>query len=136
MPLLARLQEAGHRLALPAIAEDGLLFRSYLINDPLQRGPLNTHEPFSTQALCQPDVILVPLLGFDDRLMRLGQGAGFYDRTLEKLRRAGPVLAIGIAFSCQRSDTPIPSEPHDQPLDFVITEQRVYAAPLETHTKN
>ena len=136
MPALTRLQEKGHALALPCIQQDGLLFRSYHLHDPLQTGPLNTREPFSTQDLCQPDVVLVPLLGFDDRLMRLGQGAGFYDRTLEKLRSAGPVLAIGIAFSCQRSDAPIPSEPHDQPLDFVITEQKVYAAPLDGHTKN
>ena len=127
MPALARLEQAGHRLALPCVTGDGLVFRRYRINDPLQTGPLKTSEPLSTEPVCQPTFILVPLLGFDAQLMRLGQGAGFYDRALAAMRQSGPVTAIGIGFSCQRSDQPIPAEPHDQPLDFVVTQEGFFS---------
>jgi 5-formyltetrahydrofolate cyclo-ligase len=126
MPALALLSQAGHSLALPAISQNALLFRAFRIGDPLQIGPLKTLEPAKDQPLCLPTVMLVPLLAFDRNLMRLGQGAGFYDRALAELRRNGPVLAIGIAFSCQMSETPLPAEPHDQGLDLVVTEQAIY----------
>ena len=126
LPALALLSQAGHSLALPAIHQNALLFRAFRIGDPLQNGALKTLEPAEDQPLCSPTVVLVPLLAFDRSLMRLGQGAGFYDRALAELRRQGPVLAIGIAFSCQMSETALPAEPHDQSLDLVVTEQAIY----------
>ena len=126
MPALALLSQAGHALALPAINQNTLIFRAYRIGDPLHNGPLKTLQPAENQPLCSPTVVLVPLLAFDRNLMRLGQGAGFYDRALAELRRNGPVLAIGIAFSCQMSETALPAEPHDQSLDLVVTEQAIY----------
>ena len=51
---------------------------------------------------------------------RLGYGAGFYDRTLEKLRKAKPVVAVGIAYDEQRVDA-VPHESYDQRLDWVLT---------------
>ena len=126
MPALTLLSQAGHALALPAINQNTLIFRSFRIGDPLHNGPLKTLQPAENQPLCSPTVVLVPLLAFDRNLMRLGQGAGFYDRALADLRRNGPVLAIGIAFSCQMSETALPAEPHDQGLDLVVTEQAIY----------
>jgi 5-formyltetrahydrofolate cyclo-ligase len=51
----------------------------------------------------------------------LGYGAGFYDRTLEALRAAGPVTAVGIAYAAQEVDR-VPAGDHDQQLDLVLTE--------------
>ena len=59
-----------------------------------------------------------------DRGGRLGYGGGFYDRTLEGLRRNGPALAIGFAFAAQEADG-LPLEPTDQPLDLIVTEQGI-----------
>jgi len=67
-----------------------------------------------------PSVLLVPLAAFDDRGYRVGYGGGFYDRTLAKLRAAGPATAVGVAFAAQRVDR-VPNEPHDEPLDWILT---------------
>ena len=69
-----------------------------------------------------PKVLVVPMLAFDDRGHRLGYGAGHYDRTLDKLRAEGRVIAYGLAFSAQRVPEPLPAEPTDQPLDTIVTE--------------
>lgn len=73
------------------------------------------------------DLILLPLLGFDDRGNRLGSGAGYYDRALAyRLRRCnwrGPVL-LGVAYACQQLHT-IDAAPTDVPLDGVVTEQGI-----------
>ena len=69
-----------------------------------------------------PETLVVPMLAFDRFGQRLGYGAGHYDRTLAKLRPAGPVLAVGFAFEAQFVEVPLPAEPTDQPLDLVVTE--------------
>ena len=66
-------------------------------------------------------LLLVPLLAFDRAGFRLGYGAGFYDRTLERLRRIKPVTAIGIGFAAQEVET-VPRDRYDEPLDWIVTE--------------
>ncbi len=68
-----------------------------------------------------PQVLIVPLLAYDARGYRLGYGGGFYDRTLEGLRAAGPVIAIGYAFSAQEVPE-VPIDATDQRLDMIVTE--------------
>ena len=72
------------------------------------------------------DLILVPLVAFDEGANRLGMGGGYYDRTLAFRRRRThwhrPRL-LGIAFECQRVDT-LPVRPWDIPLNGVVTETR------------
>jgi 5-formyltetrahydrofolate cyclo-ligase len=74
-----------------------------------------------------PEILIVPLLAFDSEGYRLGYGGGFYDRTLEKLRkgRTRP-LAIGVAFSAQHVAR-VPRDHHDQPLDWIVTEKSAQA---------
>ncbi|WP_407276467.1 5-formyltetrahydrofolate cyclo-ligase [Halothiobacillus sp. DCM-1] len=66
------------------------------------------------------DLIVLPLVGFDAQGHRLGMGAGFYDRTLQYLRRPRPFL-IGVAFACQQVSE-LPADPWDVPLDAIVTE--------------
>jgi 5-formyltetrahydrofolate cyclo-ligase len=73
-----------------------------------------------------PRVLIVPLLAFDARGYRLGYGGGFYDRTLEALRAAGPVTAIGFAYAAQELQR-VPTEPTDQPLDLIVTDEGRFA---------
>jgi len=68
-----------------------------------------------------PRVLIVPLLSFDAQGYRLGYGGGFYDRTLEGLRSAGEVVAVGFAYGVQQVDA-VPLEPTDQRLDMIVTE--------------
>lgn len=74
--------------------------------------------------LLVPEVLIVPLLAFDQRGYRLGYGGGFYDRTLEGLRAKGPVLTIGFGYDQQEVET-VPVEATDQRLDLIVTPERV-----------
>ena len=66
-----------------------------------------------------PDTLIVPLVGFDRALNRLGYGGGFYDRTLARLEHAE---AVGYAFAAQELRG-IPVEPTDYALDALVTER-------------
>jgi len=77
----------------------------------------------SAQAL-DPDLLFVPLACFDRRGHRIGYGAGHYDRSLAALRASGPVTAVGVAYSAAQAPE-IPDEPHDQRLDFILTEREL-----------
>lgn len=126
LPLAYALVEAGHCLCLPVVEQKDqpLVFRSYQWGDAFQRGPLRIPEPLPTAPLVLPDVLLVPLLGFDRAGHRLGQGGGFYDRTLAALRQQKKILVVGLAYAAQEENL-IPTEPHDAPLDAILTEREI-----------
>jgi 5-formyltetrahydrofolate cyclo-ligase len=67
----------------------------------------------------QPTVLLVPLLGFDERGYRLGYGGGYFDRTLA-VARPRP-LTIGVGYELGRLPTIYP-QPHDIPMDAIVTD--------------
>lgn len=85
-------------------------------------------EPPADAPVVTPDILLVPLLGFDRRGFRLGYGAGHYDRTLAALRARRPVRAVGLAWACQEVDR-IPTDDFDQRLDGVVTEAGFFPSP-------
>ncbi|MCJ8138972.1 5-formyltetrahydrofolate cyclo-ligase [Falsirhodobacter halotolerans] len=109
-------------VAVPVI--DGparpLRFRAWHPNADLVKGPLGTVAPASGDWLV-PQVVIVPLLAFDRRGYRLGYGGGFYDRTIQALRAAGPVTALGFALAAQEV-AEVPTDIHDQRLDMIVTE--------------
>lgn len=72
----------------------------------------------------EASVILVPGLAFDSGGNRLGQGGGWYDRTLERARHKGAPLVIGVAFECQIVPS-VPHENHDARMDYLVTETGV-----------
>ena len=76
--------------------------------------------PRSAPALV-PNLVIAPLLAFDRKGARLGQGAGHYDRTLSQLRKDRPVFMLGLGFAGQELEE-IPQDPHDQRLDAILTE--------------
>lgn len=89
--LLSLAEALGHACALPCIEEKRapLTFRQWFCGMPLAPGKFNIPAPSSDcrHPVVEPDVLLVPLLGFDRIGRRLGYGGGFYDRTLSDLRR-------------------------------------------------
>jgi 5-formyltetrahydrofolate cyclo-ligase len=119
--------ERGHRIALPWFADRAapMAFREWTnpyVEDLLEPDPFKAKQPASDSAVLTPEVLFVPLVGFSDRGGRLGLGAGHYDRWLAA---HPPRLAIGLAWDCQLVDD-LPTEPHDRPLDAVITPTRLY----------
>lgn len=98
-----------------------LVFRQW-DGEPLVPGPFGTSHPGDSQPVLRPAVLIVPLAGFDRRGNRIGYGGGYYDRTLQLLRKSGGATAIGLAFAVQELPD-IPAEPFDQPLDLIVTDR-------------
>ena len=114
-------------LSLPAIDSQGVMtFRRWSPGEPLVTGPFSIEQPkpeAAAIALASQDVVLLPLLGFDHCGLRLGSGAGYYDRAFA-FRRANdcsPQL-IGVAFAVQEFDR-LPRDAWDVTLDAVVTER-------------
>jgi 5-formyltetrahydrofolate cyclo-ligase len=122
-PLLHALRAQGQIIALPRVAGRGkpLDFHRYDAGQTLVPGGFGLLEPQRDWPQIEPDILVVPLLAFDARGYRLGYGAGFYDRTLAKLRAARNVLAVGFAFAAQEFET-VPHDENDQKLDGIVTE--------------
>lgn len=122
-PLMARLAAAGAMLALPVALdrESPLEFRAYAPGDRLEPDAYFIAAPTGEAPLVRPDLVIAPLLAFDRRGGRMGQGGGHYDRTLAQLRAEGPVFVLGLAYAAQEV-AEIPAEPHDQRLDAILTE--------------
>jgi 5-formyltetrahydrofolate cyclo-ligase len=104
-------------------ARAGLVFHRWVPDAPMIDGPFGARIPASAEVMV-PQVVIVPLVGFDARGYRLGYGGGFYDRTLAALRAAGPVLAIGFAYAAQELPE-VPIDAFDQRLDLIVTETGV-----------
>lgn len=120
-PILVRLMDSFQPVCLPVVLGDDepLELRLWEQGAPLYEAGFGTLAPSELSPQVEPDVILMPLLGFDKRGTRLGYGGGYYDRTLERLSKR-PRL-IGIAFAAQELED-IPREAHDVPLDTIVTE--------------
>jgi 5-formyltetrahydrofolate cyclo-ligase len=121
-PLLERLAARGHRVVLPVVIERNapLIFRVWRPGDPVVKGN-GASVPAANAPVLEPDLLLVPVVGFDRHGTRLGQGAGYYDRTLLKLRADRAITAIGVGYAVQELSD-IPTGPYDQPLDAILTE--------------
>nr|WP_258043136.1 5-formyltetrahydrofolate cyclo-ligase [Sphingomonas sp. NBWT7] len=119
-PLHEAAWAAGCALALPYVVDRAtpLRFLSWQIGRALSVGPFGLSQPADSAAPVAPDIILTPLVAFDGRLSRLGQGAGHYDRAFAAYPNA---RRIGIAFAVQQVDY-IPTDPWDVPLHAIITE--------------
>jgi 5-formyltetrahydrofolate cyclo-ligase len=123
-PLLAALAGHGYATALPVVAgrESPLVFRLWRPGEPTRAGAMSIREPLETAPAVDPDLLFTPLACFDRRGNRIGYGAGFYDRTLTRLRAMKLIHAAGVAYGvCEIAA--VPYEDHDQRLDAVVTEQ-------------
>jgi 5-formyltetrahydrofolate cyclo-ligase len=125
--LFDRLVAEGWTTALPVVVAKNapLLFRQWAPGEALVLGRWDIQIPPETAPEVQPDVLLVPMLAFDRKGYRMGYGGGFYDRTLAKLRALKKVTAIGVAYAGQEIDM-VPRDEHDQPLDWIMTEQETF----------
>ena len=122
-PLMSAFRARGARLCLPVVLnKETIVFRELLPTAPLIDTGFGTRGPGAEAAELDPDILLVPLSAFDPLGNRIGYGAGHYDRAIDRLLRKGlkPRL-IGIAFDVQKVEE-IPVEPHDMPLDAILTE--------------
>ncbi|CAX22515.1 5-formyltetrahydrofolate cyclo-ligase [Methylorubrum extorquens] len=119
--VLTAMRERGSRLALPVIVERGqpLVFRLWSPGSLMVQGIWKIPMPESGEAVF-PDLLVVPLVGFDGQGYRLGYGGGFYDRTIATMPERP--RTVGVGFELGRLETICP-QPHDIPLEQIITER-------------
>jgi 5,10-methenyltetrahydrofolate synthetase len=112
----------GRRSALPSIVEKAapLVYRPWRPGDKLVRGVWSIPEPVDGPEIV-PDIVLAPVVGFDDACYRLGYGGGYFDRTLAKLSPRPLAIGVGYELAAMPSIRPLP---HDIPMDVIITERR------------
>ncbi len=125
LKILNFLETKNFVTCLPKIKNDFQMdFFKYSSKDPLNVNKFGIPEPFNTNNKILPDLIFVPLLGYDNKLNRLGYGGGFYDRYFEKISKIKQVIKIGLAFSFQEIKK-LPINKFDKKLDRIITEKKV-----------
>lgn len=107
-------------VALQTDREDIRVYTSRKLGGEWQIVSVDTDKPIVVPEF---DVIIVPMLGFDASLHRVGYGGGYYDKFLAAQPSA---RKIGVCYEFGRVNH-LPSEPHDVPLDMIVTEQKIYA---------
>lgn len=119
-PLARAATEAGCVLALPhvTVRSEPMRFLAWETEAALEAGPFGLSQPAADAIELRPDILLTPMLAFDAKFDRLGQGAGYYDRAFARFPDA---WRIGVAWSVQQVED-LPVEPWDMPLHAVITE--------------
>ena len=124
LEILDLLEKKQFNISLPIIKKNNQMnFFKWSNNDPLKVNKFGILEPVSSK-IFYPDILLVPLVGYDSNLNRLGYGGGFYDRYIEKIEKIKNVIKIGLAFSFQKI-TSVPTNNYDKKLDFIITEKEI-----------
>jgi 5-formyltetrahydrofolate cyclo-ligase len=126
-PLVEQARRHGCTIALPWVgATPGVMrFLTWDAATALETGPHGLIQPPADAPECAPDIVLVPLIAFDARCHRLGQGAGYYDRALAMLPSA---WRLGVAWSVQQAPS-APVDRWDIPLHGVVTEREYFERP-------
>ncbi|MFE5872990.1 5-formyltetrahydrofolate cyclo-ligase [Streptomyces roseifaciens] len=124
--LLEALRRRGVRVLLPVLLEDNDLdWAAYEGPDGLVRAGRGLLEPdglrLGPEAVTSADAVLLPGLAVDGRGMRLGRGGGSYDRVLARLSRAGATPSRVVLLYDSEVIPEVPAEPHDGPVDAVVT---------------
>ena len=133
--LQAAIQRSQAKLYLPVLPFTRSGRMRFVQTSPDSRWRLNRYA--IAEPLCDRfhpsinpvflDLILLPLVGFDDQGNRIGMGAGYYDRTLA-FRRSRQYwrrpLLVGLAYACQQVEV-LPTAPWDVPMDAIITENGI-----------
>ena len=127
--ILNFLEEASKknfRIALPVVqSSNKMSFKSWNFKTPLYVSKFGILEPNMSNKEIIPDLIMVPLVAYDNKLNRIGYGKGFYDRSLQKISKIKrKTVYLGIAYSFQKCRS-IPINKHDFKLDYIFTERGI-----------
>ena len=124
LPFLDRLMAEGFAVALPVVLGKAqpLEFRPWTRVTKLASGVYDIPYPAEGAAVF-PQVLIVPVVGFDDDGYRLGYGGGFYDRTLEAMSPRPFCLGVGFEVGHLSTIHPLP---HDIPMNAILTEKSFY----------
>ena len=115
------------KILLPVLSGNNTMhFYRWKKNDILKINQFGMLEPALLLDYIIPDIMLVPMLAFDNNNNRLGYGGGFYDRYLNKyLKTHNNIVTIGIAFSFQKYHK-LPVSNNDVKLNYILTEKGIF----------
>tara|TARA_B100001996_G_scaffold374452_1_gene353084 strand:- start:558 stop:1103 length:546 start_codon:yes stop_codon:yes gene_type:complete len=125
LSILKFFEKKNYSIALPVIKKDFKMnFYKHSFNEPLKINKLGIPEPYKLSKKVIPDLIFVPLVGYDNNFNRLGYGGGYYDRYFRKISKLKKIHKIGLAFSFQKIKK-IPVNNFDKKIDGIITEKKI-----------
>ena len=111
---------------MPKIKKDQIKFYEWNKTNIMEVNKYGILEPVITNNQVNPDIILIPLLAFDDKKNRLGYGKGYYDKFLGHFLKSNKdIITLGIAFSFQKYKK-IPTTTNDIKLDNILTEKGIF----------
>lgn len=123
LPLLTKVIESHKRLLIPKVSNGSIIPLEVGNKFRVVSGFKNILEPIDGfEYKDNIDLVIVPVVGFNEKCSRIGYGGGYYDRFLKQGRIR---YKVGIAYECQKVDNDF-SEEHDIKLDIVITERNLY----------
>ena len=118
------LEKKNYTLSLPKVSRNNQMdFFKWSTKDPLKINKYGIPETISNKKV-YPNILLIPLVAFDNHLNRLGYGGGYYDRYLSKVKNKQKILKVGVGFSFQKVQN-LPINKYDEKLDCVITEKKI-----------
>ena len=122
--ILEIFRKKNYILALPKITKNNQMdFFQWSLEEPLKINKFGIPETISNKKI-YPNILLIPLVGFDIQLNRLGYGGGYYDRYLSKFQDKHKIIKIGVGFSFQKIKT-LPTNKYDKKLDCILTENKI-----------
>jgi 5-formyltetrahydrofolate cyclo-ligase len=122
--LLRKFEQNRFNISLPVIKKNFQMdFYKWSFSDPLLINKYGIPEP-EAKNIVYPDIILIPLVAFDENLNRLGYGGGYYDRFIEKYSKKKNIMKIGLALSVQKIDK-VPINMNDQKLNYIVTNKYI-----------
>ena len=123
---LEKASKKNFKIVLPVIKSSNIMnFKSWIFKEPLYVNKFGMLEPKNSNKNTIPDLIMVPLVAFDNHLNRIGYGKGYYDRSLRKINKIKKnAISLGIAYSFQKCQK-IPTNKQDFKLDYVFTEKGI-----------
>ena len=126
LKILSKLETENYKISLPVILNNNQMnFYKWSFDEILRINKIGIPEPLLKKKVVYPDIILVPLVGFDSNNFRLGYGGGYYDRYIAKTKNKKIIKTIGLSFSFQKVKK-LPIDKFDKKLDFIITEKNIY----------
>ena len=126
---LEKAAKKKFKIVLPVIQSSTTMsYKPWIFEEPLYVNKFGMLEPKNSGKAIVPDIIMVPLVAFDNKLNRIGYGKGYYDRSLKKINKSKKkIISLGIAYSFQQCKR-IPVNKHDYKLDYIFTERGIISS--------
>ena len=124
LDILQKLENKNFIISLPRVNKNNKMdFFIWAHKDPLKINKYGIPETTSQKKVF-PNILLIPLVAFDNQLYRLGYGGGYYDRYISRFESRKKLIKIGVGFTFQKVKK-LPINKYDKKLNYLITEKGI-----------